>query len=228
MPLDLSLNPAPVTGAVRWRDLNAEKLDGGLAPSPPDAVEPLVPPWIRSNTDPAKGKKPPVAVATAAADTQARSTLASKPPVVPCDLTGGTVPILNSVLALPGETPHAAVGRFAAVLMEADTLVVPAGACFKGDLEAPCVHIKGTVHGKVLATKGPLIVDVGGVVFGSVESPGPLVIAGHVRVALRRGTSVWARGSLQLAGSARVSGDVRYVEIAIHHGARVRGTLFSM
>jgi cytoskeletal protein CcmA (bactofilin family) len=133
-------------------------------------------------------------------------------------------PVLTAAVdfraALPRRT---AVSQFATWLVDADTVVVPAGTCIDGDIEAPCVHVKGTVRGRVVATQGALVVDKGAVVHGVVEGHETVVIAGQVCARSRKALAVWAHGPLHLAGGARVRGTVRYVDITVYEGAKVAG-----
>jgi cytoskeletal protein CcmA (bactofilin family) len=137
---------------------------------------------------------------------------------------GAEVPVLHSAIDLPPASVNAAAHRFAAWLVEAETLVIPADACLRGNFSAPCVHVKGVVHGKLTATRGPMVIDRGARVHGRVDASGTLVIAGHV-LGRGGGPAVLARGDLHLASTARVSGAVRCVEVAIYEGARVAGSL---
>ncbi|MEY4563819.1 MAG: hypothetical protein RLZZ618_3096 [Pseudomonadota bacterium] len=112
--------------------------------------------------------------------------------------------------------------RFQARLDSRHTLVVPAGATVHGHFEARCVHIQGTVHGRVSATEGCLVIDVGATVIGSVQGAGTVVIAGRVR-GQGREPAVSAAGTLRLAHSARINGCVHYTDIEVYAGAKVVG-----
>lgn len=199
MPLDLRLNPSRDLYAAPWRDAD---------PTPP---LPLPPPLPAPTGLPASVERP---------DTPWY--------LMPVHEAGAAeVPVLNAAVDLLPVPPLAMVNQFAAVLPDAETLVVPIGACLRGHFSAPCVHVKGTVHGSITATRGPLVVEAGAAVLGTVDSAGALVIAGQVR-SPGRAPAVVARGSLQLASTARVSGEVRYVDVAIYDGARVAGTMLPL
>jgi cytoskeletal protein CcmA (bactofilin family) len=106
-----------------------------------------------------------------------------------------------------------------------DTLMVPRGAVMQGNIEARCIHIQGTVYGRVTATSGALVVGRGGIVFGSVCGAGDVVIAGQVQVPPGGRTAVQAHGRLHLAASARVRGQVRYAALSWCQGALVSGAM---
>jgi cytoskeletal protein CcmA (bactofilin family) len=106
----------------------------------------------------------------------------------------------------------------------AHVLVVPAGSQVVGDLSAPAVWVSGAVTGRVRATGGALVVDVGGRVDGGVVGAGPVVVAGQVGARAGR-AAVVAHGRLDLAGTARVSGDVFHGVVAVYEGAWVDGSL---
>jgi len=114
--------------------------------------------------------------------------------------------------------------RFLATLDSRHTLVVPAGATVHGHFEARCVHIQGTVHGRVSATEGCLVIDAGATVIGSVQGAGTVVIAGRVR-GQGGEPAVSAAGTLRLAQSARIKGCVQYTDIEVYAGAKVVGPL---
>lgn len=116
---------------------------------------------------------------------------------------------------------------FIATLPHQDTLVVPRGARVVGDLEAPYVHVLGSVLGRVTASRGCLVVDRKALVQGSVWGVGTVVIAGQVR-AEKGKVAVVVRGNLRLAATARIEGRVHYRQIEIYEGARVAGALVSL
>ncbi len=116
---------------------------------------------------------------------------------------------------------------FIATLPHQDTLVVPHGARVVGDLEAPSVHVLGSVLGRVTASHGCLVVDRRALVQGSVWGAGTVVIAGQVR-ADRGKVAAVVRGNLRLAATARIEGRVYYRQIEIYEGAQVAGALLSL
>lgn|GEM_PF-3365992 len=132
------------------------------------------------------------------------------------------LPVLQQAVAAPAGTPSAA--WFTVEAPGATTLVVPVGACVRGDCLAESVHVHGEVLGHVRATRGLLLVAPGARVRGGVEGHGPVVIAGLVQATGGR-HAVVAHGRLDLACSARVVGAVCHEVVAIYDGARVTGAL---
>lgn len=96
---------------------------------------------------------------------------------------------------------------------------VPAGRVVQGNVTGPAVVVAGRVEGKVVAQSGPVIVLHGGRVDGTVGSPGMVVIAGDVH---SHGLAVACGGQLIVGESARVSGRMKFMEIAVYQGAKIR------
>ena len=98
--------------------------------------------------------------------------------------------------------------------------VVPAGRVVRGNVVGPAVVVAGHVEGKVVAQTGPVLVLPGASVEGTVGSPGMVVIAGDV---VSPGVAVACGGQLVIAETGRVSGKLKYAEIAVYEGAQIRG-----
>ncbi len=97
------------------------------------------------------------------------------------------------------------------------------GSTFVGDLTfAGGLRIDGTVQGSVRCAggegSGMLVISEKGVVEGEVR-------AAHLVVAGRISGPVYTTELVELQPTARVSGDVRYRALEIHHGAVVEGKL---
>lgn len=138
------------------------------------------------------------------------------------------VPVLQEVVTAAAESSRSSVPAwFCAPLQRGATLVVPAGARLRGNCQAEHVWVLGEVDGRVRATSGTLVVAEGARVRGGVHGDGPVVIAG--RVEARRGRpAVVARGRLDIASTARVTGKVMHGVVAIYQGARVDGPLVGL
>jgi cytoskeletal protein CcmA (bactofilin family) len=145
--------------------------------------------------------------------------------LVAIDARPQRVPVLTDsvVSASPDTTP----AWFTAEVVADQTLVVPAGAQLRGDCSAHSVCVWGEVRGRVRATGGMLVVMPGGRVRGSVEGAAAVVIAGQVTCERGR-DAVVAHGRLDLAASARISGNVRHDVVAVYRGAKVDGRLVSV
>lgn len=101
--------------------------------------------------------------------------------------------------------------------------LVGAGSTVEGDLSfAGGLRIDGTVRGAVRCADcekgGILVISETGAIEGEVR-------ASHMVVAGRIAGPVFATELLELQPKARVSGDVRYRVIEMHHGAVVDGLL---
>jgi len=101
--------------------------------------------------------------------------------------------------------------------------LIGAGSTIVGDLSfAGGLRIDGTVRGAVRCADGDkggmLVISETGVVEGEVQ-------ASHVVVAGRIAGPVHTTDLLELQPKARISGDVRYKALEMHHGAVVEGTL---
>jgi len=101
--------------------------------------------------------------------------------------------------------------------------LIGSGSTVVGDLVfTGGLRIDGTVRGAVRCSDsdkgGMLVISETGVVEGEVQ-------ASHVVVAGRIAGPVHASELLELQPKARVSGDVRYKAIEMHHGAVVDGLL---
>jgi len=138
------------------------------------------------------------------------------------------VPVLQEVVTTAAEPSRSsAPAWFCAPLQRGATLVVPAGARMRGNCQAENVWVLGEVDGRVRATNGTLVVAEGGRVRGGVHGDGPVVIAG--RVEARRGRpAVVARGRLDIASSARITGKVMHGVVALYEGARIDGPLVGL
>lgn len=88
---------------------------------------------------------------------------------------------------------------------------------FKGNLEAPggALRIDGYYEGE-LHIGGDLIVGEGGKVVGNIVARN-IIIAGEVK------GSIEARGKLELAPTAKVTGDSRMVTLVVEDGAYLQG-----
>lgn len=100
--------------------------------------------------------------------------------------------------------------------------VVPVGTRIAGDCRARHVWVRGEVTGRVTATEGLLVVDLGARVLGGVEGSGSVVIAGSV-AAGHAEHAVIARGRLDLACTAIIHGSVQHGLVTIYEGAAVDG-----
>ena len=139
------------------------------------------------------------------------------------------MPVLHDVVGAAAAPVGllAAPAWFSASLERASTLIVPAGAHVRGHCQAPHVWVFGEVVGRVCATGGTVVVAEGARVRGGVDGAGPVVIAG--RVDARRGRpAVVARGRLDIAGTARITGTVVHGVVALYEGARVDGPLVGL
>lgn len=101
--------------------------------------------------------------------------------------------------------------------------LIGAGSTIVGDLSfAGGLRIDGTVRGAVRSADGDkagmLVISETGLVEGEVQ-------ASHVVVAGRIVGPVHTTELLELQPKARVTGDVRYRALEMHHGAVVDGTL---
>lgn len=101
--------------------------------------------------------------------------------------------------------------------------LIGAGSTFVGDLTfAGGLRIDGTVQGSVRCVGGDgcgmLVISEKGVVEGEVR-------AAHLVVAGRITGPVHTSELVELQPTAKVSGDVRYRALEIHHGAVVEGKL---
>lgn len=101
--------------------------------------------------------------------------------------------------------------------------LIGAGSTLVGDLTfAGGLRIDGTVQGSVRCVDGDgagmLVISEKGVVEGEVR-------AAHLVVAGRISGPVYTTEVVELQPTARVSGDVRYRALEIHHGAVVEGRL---
>ena len=101
--------------------------------------------------------------------------------------------------------------------------LVGAGSTFVGDLTfAGGLRIDGTVQGSVRCVggegSGMLVISEKGVVEGEVR-------AAHLVVAGRITGPVYTTELVELQPTAKVTGDVRYRALEIHHGAVVEGKL---
>lgn len=101
--------------------------------------------------------------------------------------------------------------------------LVGAGSTLVGDLTfAGGLRIDGTVQGSVRCVGGEgagmLVISEKGVVEGEVR-------AAHLVVAGRITGPVYTTELVELQPTAKVSGDVRYKALEIHHGAVVEGRL---
>ena len=138
------------------------------------------------------------------------------------------MPVLQEVVtaaAAPSAPPMPA--WFSAPLEQGATLVVPAGARLRGDCQAEHIWVLGEVDGRVRATSGTLVVAAGARVRGTVDGAGPVVIAGRVDARAGR-PAVVARGRLDIAGTARITGKVMHGVVALYDGARVDGALVGL
>jgi cytoskeletal protein CcmA (bactofilin family) len=102
--------------------------------------------------------------------------------------------------------------------------LIGAGSTVVGDLVfSGGLRIDGTVRGAVRSADsdkaGMLVISETGVVEGEVA-------ASHVVVAGRILGPVQAAELLELQPKAKVTGDLRYKALEMHHGAVVDGTLF--
>lgn len=226
MPLDLRLSPSRDAYPAPRHELDESVAEAWMTPCSPPALRdaPLPEATLPSSPDLPPQSAPPPA---------SRPNLCSIDSSGPSDSTialaarsAESLPVLHAAVALHPAAAPIAEHQFAAWLAEADTFVVPAGACLHGHFSAPCVHVRGVVHGSVTATRGPLILDHGATVHGRVVGHAELVIAGHVRGS-RSALAVEARALLQLACTARVRGQVRCAEVAIYEGARVDGAVLA-
>jgi cytoskeletal protein CcmA (bactofilin family) len=88
---------------------------------------------------------------------------------------------------------------------------------FKGNLEAPggALRIDGYYEGE-LHIGGDLIVGEGGKVVGNIVARN-IIIAGEVK------GSIEARGKLELAPTAKVTGDSKMVTLVVEDGAFLQG-----
>lgn len=101
--------------------------------------------------------------------------------------------------------------------------LVGAGSTFVGDLNfAGGLRIDGVVQGSVRGVGGDgagmLVISEKGAVEGEVR-------AAHLVVAGRITGPVYTTEVVELQPTARVTGDVRYRALEIHHGAVVEGKL---
>jgi cytoskeletal protein CcmA (bactofilin family) len=101
--------------------------------------------------------------------------------------------------------------------------LIGTGSTLDGDLTfAGGLRIDGTVHGSVRCVGGEgagmLVISESGVVEGEVR-------AAHLVVAGRITGPVYTTEMVELQPKARVTGDVHYRALEIHHGAVVEGRL---
>lgn len=115
------------------------------------------------------------------------------------------------------------VEKAIATLNRAITLVVPAGATIRGDIEAESVLIYGAVHGRVASGTGPMILAEGSEVQGTVEAQGDVLAAG--RIDAPDGVAIKATGKLTLTEKADIAGEVQYRTIAVYEGATIEGNI---
>jgi len=113
---------------------------------------------------------------------------------------------------------------FSTPLVHGSTMVVPAGARVRGDCQADHVWVLGEVDGRVFATGGTVVVAAGGHVRGGVDGAGAVVIAGRVDARWGR-PAVVARGRLDIAATAHITGTVVHGVVALYEGARIDGEL---
>jgi len=244
MPLDLRLSPSRDAYPAPRHELDESAAEAWMSPCsspatrdvpPVDATlpssPPVPPPQPPSLSPSLPVPRPPLLPPPSAVRPLSRSNLrpvdssaAAVPAIALEARPAESLPVLHAAVKLHPAASPGAEHEFAAWLVEAETLVVPTGACLHGHFSAPCVHVRGVVHGSVTATRGPLILDQGATVHGRVVGHAELVIAGHVRGS-RSALAVEARALLQLARTARVRGQVRCAEVAIYEGARVDGAV---
>ena len=138
------------------------------------------------------------------------------------------IPVLQAVVPAASTPPQPLEPAwFSAPLAVGSTLVVPAGACVRGDCQAEHVWVLGEVHGRVRATGGTVVVAAGARVRGGVAGAGPVVIAGRVD-APRGRPAVVAHGRLDIASTAHITGTVVHGVVALYEGARIDGDLLGL
>ena len=140
------------------------------------------------------------------------------------------LPVLHAAVPAwkAGAPPRAVVasepGWYSATPGQQGTLVIPAGCRVTGDCRAAQVWVAGEVAGNVFATAGTLVVAEGACVRGRLEGAGHVVVAGQVKAA-RGQPAVLARGRLDIACTAHITGRVVHDVIAIYEGARIDGDI---
>ncbi|MBC5766855.1 bactofilin family protein [Ramlibacter albus] len=96
------------------------------------------------------------------------------------------------------------------------------GTCIEGDMKfEDGLRVDGEVHGAIRANAGDgslLVISEGALVEGGVKAD-RVIINGTVN------GPVEAREVLELQAKAKISGDVQYAALEMHHGATILGQL---